>query len=109
MKIQGMRKLFLPMLLLGLVACSTSKKAIEESAFVPKFPNYTLADYQQGKSLYENNCGTCHDLKKPSSLDKVSWVKIVPPMVKKVNQEAGKQILSSADEDKILKFVLSSI
>ena len=65
-----------------------------------KFPGTTLADLQQGKLLYEQNCGKCHGLKKPASRSEEAWRKVMPPMARKAKIDAQK-------EEMILKYVLT--
>lgn len=71
-----------------------------------KFPNYSLAELNEGKQLYENNCGLCHALHKPTSLDEQGWRKIVPPMVSKTNKKTGNTLDAKAEE-KILRYVIT--
>lgn len=60
-----------------------------------KFPGLTLAELNQGKTLYEASCGKCHGLKKPNALDEAGWRKIVPPMAQKakIDAEAERLVL----------------
>ncbi len=70
-----------------------------------KYADVTLEQLAKGKKLYQEQCGTCHKLEKLNSESEEHWKKIVPGMVKKVNKKYG-NILSAADEDAILKYVL---
>lgn len=72
-----------------------------------KYPGYTLADLNHGKELFEQNCGSCHRLRKPSSRTEEKWTKVVPKMVEKVNKKKKAEVLSAKDEDLILKYVLT--
>lgn len=65
----------------------------------------TLAQLNEGKELYTNNCGTCHGLKKPGSETEEKWRKIVPAMVKKVNKNS--MVLNKDQEELILKYVVT--
>jgi cytochrome c5 len=49
----------------------------------------------EGKKLFYDNCGKCHDLYQPSQFSKAQWGKIVPEMAKKaeLKAEQGNQIL----------------
>jgi len=51
--------------------------------------------YLDGKTLFDNNCGKCHELYQPSQYSKAQWSKIVPAMAKeaKLNAEQENQIL----------------
>lgn len=104
-----MKKLLYVIITLSLVGCVSAKLATPTQSDVDrvksKFPDYTLAQLNQGKTLYEQNCGTCHDLKKPTSLSEEKWKVIVPEMVHKVNKRQVK--LSEQDQDLILKYLLT--
>ncbi|MBX9852227.1 MAG: cytochrome c [Cytophagaceae bacterium] len=65
-----------------------------------KWPNTTLADLTQGKSLYEQHCAGCHKLYKPDSHNEAQWNKIVPPM-------ANKAKIDSEKENLILKYLVT--
>ena len=65
-----------------------------------KFPGLTLADLQQGKALYEANCGKCHGLKKPESRDEAGWREIMPPMAKKAK-------INDQEQQLILQYVVT--
>lgn len=72
-----------------------------------KHPTYTLANVQQGKVLYEQQCTACHGLKKPTAYSEAAWQKIVPNMVIKANKKAGKQAISPAQQALILEYLLT--
>lgn len=97
-------------IILFTLSCTTLKLAEPTTADVEKgkntFSNLTLEDLREGKKLYESNCKLCHKLYNPKSLNDEEWKKILPPMVKKVNKKIEQQILSSQDEEKILKYIL---
>lgn len=74
------------MLAFFLAACSSkilSPVQTDADRGAAKFPGLTLSQLSQGKMLYEQNCGKCHKLKKPTSLNEDGWNKIVPIMAKK--------------------------
>jgi len=54
--------------------------------------------YLEGKTLFDNNCGKCHDLPHPSQYSKVQWSKIVPSMAKEAK-------LDATQENQILLYV----
>jgi nitrate/TMAO reductase-like tetraheme cytochrome c subunit len=70
-----------------------------------KFPNYTLAELNQGKALYEQHCGNCHRLKKPTSHSEEQWKEIVPEMANKVNKKSV--VLNAKAQEDILKYVIT--
>ncbi len=103
-----MKKMLIPAMLILVIACSkktTSDSLVQKMS--SKYPGYTEAQFQEGKSLYEGNCGRCHDLKKPSSLDEAGWTKIVPPMVGKVNKKAGSTVIDDGKQELILRYLVS--
>ncbi|MEZ4830039.1 MAG: cytochrome c [Bacteroidia bacterium] len=71
-----------------------------------KFPNYSLADLTQGKTLYEQHCGSCHGLKKPSSRTEEKWETIVPKMAVKANKKYPNS-LDADSQEKILKYLIT--
>ena len=60
--------------------------------------NATLAELQQGRTLYMNNCGTCHALYSPDNYSASSWSNILSNMVPRTG-------LSSVDATLVLKYV----
>lgn len=103
-----MKKILIPVLLVLAVACS--KKLTPEAGvqkMTGKYPGYTLAQFQEGKALYEGNCGKCHNLKKPSELDETGWSKMVPPMVGKVNKKAGATAIDEGKQELILRYLVT--
>jgi hypothetical protein len=70
-----------------------------------KYPDYTLAELNQGKILYEENCGNCHSLKKPSSESEQEWNKIVPEMAKKADKKGIK--IDPKQQELILKYLIT--
>ncbi|MBK6903605.1 MAG: hypothetical protein IPH04_12590 [Saprospirales bacterium] len=64
------------------------------------FPGLTLAQLQEGRTLYEGQCGKCHALKPLTSKDEAGWRKIVPIM-------AGKAEIDSIAEKLILQYVVT--
>ncbi|TNE79618.1 MAG: hypothetical protein EP332_10320 [Bacteroidetes bacterium] len=71
-----------------------------------QFPGYTLAQLNEGKSLYESHCGNCHALKKPGDESEKEWREEVPKMVQKVNRKEN-ITLGDEKEELILRYVLT--
>lgn len=116
-----MKKIFLLLALASLVACKSKKTTTSSTVAVnpsPKpdpvgigatiYPGYTKADFDSGKSLYENNCGNCHELKKPAALNESMWKGAVANMAPKVNLNAGREIIGEKEKDLILKYLVSA-
>jgi cytochrome c5 len=55
-------------------------------------------NYLEGKTLFDNHCGKCHDLPHPSQYSKAQWAKIVPSMSKEAK-------LDATQENQILLYV----
>ena len=95
--------------LIVLIGCSTSKLASPNQSDVDrvaeKYPDYSLADLNQGKTLFQQNCGKCHGLKDPKEYNEDQWNKIVPPMVKKVNKNG--LVLDEKAQKQILRYVVT--
>jgi hypothetical protein len=105
-----MKKIIYTACAILVVGCAVTKNAGPSQSDVDrvatKFPNYSLAELTEGKQLYENNCGLCHNLKSPRSLNEDGWRKIVPPMVVKANKKNG-NVLDAGGEEKILRYVIT--
>jgi len=70
-----------------------------------KFSDYSLVELNNGKMLYEKNCGTCHGLKSPTSETEENWKKIVPSMSKKVNKKSI--VLDDKAQESILRYLIT--
>lgn len=107
-----MKKILLPVFLLVLAIACSKKSApvtpVDLSKVADRFPGYTLEQYQSGKSLYEQYCGSCHTLKKPGACSEEKWARIVPPMVSKVNKEAGAEVLNTDKKELILRYLITA-
>ena len=68
---------FVAPLLAGLAACGGSAvpepTAADASRGSVHFPDLTLSELNQGRSLYLNRCGSCHALKRPAELPPEQW------------------------------------
>ena len=69
--------LFILPLLAGLGACGASPipqpTAGDASRGAAHFPDLTLNELSQGRSLYVSRCGSCHVLKRPVELPPEQW------------------------------------
>jgi cytochrome c5 len=77
-------------------------------AAAAKFPGFTKEEFSKGKTMYEANCGMCHGLKKPSSQNEEGWRHWVPDMAKKVNKKSGSDVLTAADNETIIRYLVVS-
>jgi cytochrome c5 len=59
-----------------------------------KFATVLTPELAEGKSLYENNCGKCHDLYKASDFNAEQWKPIVLRMAPKarLDEKEGQKI-----------------
>jgi cytochrome c5 len=76
------------------VSSATAKKSKDEKvkqetvAVTPikeATPSVMTAALAEGKDLYENNCGKCHDLFKPQDFSKEAWAPILVSMQEKAS------------------------
>jgi cytochrome c5 len=109
-----MQKIMLSVSLLSLmIACSTSKPATKETTSVPAGPNiekvkkdspdYTVAMYNEGKTLYGQKCTMCHDLPNPTYKSAAEWIPVIDKMVYMANQEM--ENISKTQQDLIVKYL----
>jgi cytochrome c5 len=78
-------------------ACSATKKTTAsgdaKAAREIKTSNYTTAELEEGKMLWETKCDRCHKLYLPETRTKEKWEGILPRMSKRSKldeAEAGK-------------------
>jgi cytochrome c5 len=105
-----MYKIFLSFCVLALVSCSAKllvPTQADADRGMTKYEGLSLTSLLEGKALFEQNCSKCHGLKSPTSRNEEKWNKIVPIMVKKVNKKAGKEELDAAEEQLILKYLVT--
>jgi hypothetical protein len=88
-------KLILPALFFGiLLSCtktSTSNLYTPTSADVTA--NATLSELQDGRTLYIDNCGRCHDLYSPDDLSVSGWKNAISNMAPKTGMNAAQVTL----------------
>ncbi len=94
-----------------LSACGATKLVTPSSADAErgsqKFPGLTIGSLNEGKMLFEQNCGKCHGLKDPTKRDEEKWNSVVPRMVKKVNKKAGKEEIDGREQQMILQYLIT--
>ena len=88
----------------ALMACATyiplTPMQSDADRIANKFPGITLADLSEGKTLYEQNCVKCHNLKTPFKVSEEEVINIMPKM-------AHKAKIDSKTQDLILKYILT--
>ena len=55
--------------------------------------NATLAELQEGRTLYINNCGKCHSLYSPDDFSVSTWKAIIPVMAPNTTLDGSQVIL----------------
>jgi mono/diheme cytochrome c family protein len=108
-----MKKIVLAGLTLVIIySCATTKTATSTSFSqtdvergMKYYPDLTLAQLESGKTLYSQNCGSCHGLKDPKKFTPDHLKKIVPNMVGKVNKKS--EVLSKENEETITKYLVT--
>jgi cytochrome c5 len=96
-----MKKTIIAFTILTAIISSCAPKVVVEQEVTPvKEQTVTKPEvkYLEGKTLFDNNCGKCHDLPHPSQYSKAQWAKIVPPMAKEAK-------LDATQENQILLYV----
>jgi cytochrome c5 len=101
MKKHLFQKVIVFFLFLVLLSCNKDNVSAD-SLYVPSetdvTANATLAELQQGRTIYINKCGSCHGLYSPDSYSSSRWKSIMVDMAAKAN-------LSSGDASLTLKYV----
>lgn len=105
-----MRKiLIVTTIAMTLVACSAKlvdpiQADVERGS--KEFSGLTLANLQEGKRLFEENCGLCHGKKALDSRSQEEWEEIVPRMTRKANGKRGEKIFTEEKEQILLEYIL---
>jgi len=100
----------LPIIIILLSACTATQIPTPVQADVDrvssKFPDVSLTQLQQGKTIFESHCGQCHKLKNPATRTEEKLNKIVPKMFLRVARKEGKP-LDKSDEQLILQYLVT--
>jgi len=85
------------MIAVSVTACQKEAATTTDSLYVPTASDATasatLTDLQQGRSLYINNCASCHSLYLPESYTPARWKSILPSMTPRTNLSASEVLL----------------
>ena len=98
------------LLLTALTACSVQLAVPAQSdvdRMSTKYPGYTLAELNGGKTLFQHTCNRCHKLKNPMSRNEKKWDKIVPKMIGKLNKKEGRVVIDEKQQDSILRYIIT--
>ncbi len=105
-----MRQTVIITLLFFIAACSTSTGLIttleDAERGAKKYPEYTFAQLNEDKRLYEQYCSMCHQLKKPSAKKEGEWWLTVTTMALKAQNKAGKEVIDQKTQDAITRFLI---
>ncbi len=98
-----MKKIFSVIsLCISVLLISCSKTSGSSGAYVPTAAdataNATLAQLQQGRSLFVSNCQACHNLPNPDDYTSSGWSSIL-------NSMAPRTSLSTSEETLVYKYV----
>jgi hypothetical protein len=78
-------------------SCSKSSQSSQASLYIPTSSDVTakatLQELQDGRALYINNCGKCHDLFSPDDYSASRWKTIMSGMAPKTNMSASQVTL----------------
>lgn len=105
-----MKKTILALSSLLLIGCAvklTAPTQADADRVQTKYPNYTLAELNQGKAMYEQHCAECHGLKNPAKFKESELQKYVPGMVRKYNKKFPSHPIDDQTKDLILKYAVT--
>ncbi len=91
-------------------SCSTTKKETvsldipEKSKHVYKDAN-TISNFEQGKSIYEDQCSLCHEPKNIEDYSMAQWQEIVPDMVARVNKKMKSEEIDPTEEQILFNYI----
>lgn len=82
---------------LVLLNSGCSKSSTSSSLYTPTSSDVTstatLADLQQGRTLYMNNCGACHSLYSPDDYTPSQWKTIISSMGPRTSMSSSQILL----------------
>jgi cytochrome c5 len=105
-----MKKTLFFLSLVSLTACSVTlvtPTQADVDRVSSKYPGYSLAELNEGKTMFQHTCNRCHKLKNPASRNETKWNKIVPKMINKLNNKEGKTVVDEKQQELILKYIVT--
>ena len=105
-----MRQFFFLTAIALLTACGAKLAALTQADAdrgAKTIPGLTLAQLNEGQSLFKMKCSQCHPLKNPTSRTADEWRKVVPKMAAQAERRANKQKIDPAAQEKILKYLVT--
>ena len=91
-----MKKIVFTISVLGITAISCTPKSVP----VVETATTEVDKLAQGKTIFDNSCGRCHDLPNPTAFSSVEWVGIM-------NAMAPKAKLNDAQHQLVYDYVVS--
>jgi len=89
--------IFLFLAVLSGIIISCSKTPDTSSLYVPSYADTTatatLAELQEGRALYVNNCATCHQLYSPDNFTPTQWQGIMASMAPRTGMNSDEVTL----------------
>jgi cytochrome c2 len=84
-------------ILVAFIACSKENTNDTSNLYEPTNSdvtvNATLAELQQGRTLFINNCGACHSLYSPDSYSVTQWKSIISQMAPRTSMTSSQVTL----------------
>jgi hypothetical protein len=91
------RTIWFILVLISVFTGSCSKDTSSANLYTPTSSdittNATLTELQQGRALYINNCGSCHNLYSPDDFSPASWKIYISAMAPRTNMNASQVLL----------------
>ena len=86
-------KVFTVIPVLSLLLACSKQTPDTSNLYSPDTPDVTskatLAELQQGRTLYINNCGQCHGLHSPDEYSPNSWINVLGNMAPRTGMTAA--------------------
>lgn len=105
-----MKKIAIGISVILLSACSAKMMSFSHADIARGskiFPGLNASQLLEGKSIAEEHCIRCHDLKPPSAADESAWRNILPNMCRKANRKEGREIIGQKEQELMLKYYLT--
>lgn len=100
-KMKQIKPFLIAFLLLGALACSTTKKTTPAATNAPATEaSPSQAELQQGHDLFVNYCGKCHKLPDLASHSAESWKQVMSVMGPKAK-------LNQSQTDLVYKYIVT--
>lgn len=68
-------------------SAAAPKEMTPEEAVADVKKNFTEAQMEEGRVIFQGKCGKCHNLHEPETRNVAKWERVLPRMSKKANLE----------------------